>query len=265
MRFASPKTALLYDSVSHLDAYNPAPMARVDKKLAEQRRGELAAFIEARNLKPSRWAKAAGVSDGTIRNFLNGISDTLTQATIDALANAERVDAADIFPSMTKPKPQGDAKPGDNNRREVVLNSSEAVPLPIGSVVTGADDLPILGHAKGGSDAYFIDNGEIAGYTMRPTNLKGVKDAYAVEIWDRSMEPALKHGHLAAVHPRKQPQNGDEVVIQLHDGQALVKELAGQNAKEWVFKQHNPAKKIKIGRDLVKAVHLIVYANRIRT
>lgn len=132
-------------------------------------------------------------------------------------------------------------------------------------MVTATRNLPILGHAKGGEDAFFIDNGEIAGYTMRPHILDGVADAYAVEFWDTSMEPALKHGHLGWVHPRKPVKPGDDVVVQLNDGQALVKSLVRRTENHLVLRQYNPPKDFKIDRAAVKAIHLIVGTLRVAT
>jgi len=132
-------------------------------------------------------------------------------------------------------------------------------------MVTGTRNLPILGHAKGGEDAFFIDNGEIAGYTMRPHVLDGVSDSYAVEFWDTSMEPALKHGHLGWVHPRKPVKPGEDVVVQLNDGQALVKTLVRRTDTHIVLRQYNPAKDFKIERGAIKSIHLIVGTLRVVT
>ena len=144
--------------------------------------------------------------------------------------------------------------------------ASGGVALPVTPpMVTSSRNLPILGHAKGGEDAFFIDNGEIAGYTMRPHVLEGVADAYAVEFWDTSMEPALKHGHLGWVHPRKPVKPGDDVVVQLNDGQALVKTLVRRTEAQLILRQYNPPKDFKIDRALIKSVHLIVGTLRVVT
>lgn len=131
--------------------------------------------------------------------------------------------------------------------------------------LTGEQDLPILGHAKGGEDGFFIENGEIAGYTMRPYILNGVSDAYAVNIWDTSMEPAFKHGHIAWVHPRKPVKAGDDVVVQLHDGQALIKCLVRQTETFLILHQYKPDKDIRIPQENVKSIHLVVGSIRVIT
>jgi phage repressor protein C with HTH and peptisase S24 domain len=151
---------------------------------------------------------------------------------------------------------------------DLFASRASAIPgAPVRStpMVTGTRNLPILGHAKGGEDAFFIDNGEIAGYTMRPHILDGVNDAYAVEFWDTSMEPALKHGHLGWVHPRKPVKPGDDVVVQLNDGQALVKTLLRRTDTHVVLRQYNPPKDFKIERGAIKSIHLIVGTLRVVT
>lgn len=133
-----------------------------------------------------------------------------------------------------------------------------------GGLKAGAKDLPIHGYGKGGHGGYFIDQGALVGMTYRPNILADVQDAYAVEIWDHSMYPALKHGHVALVHPRKTPLPGDEVVVVLTDGQALIKELVRRTDKALVLKQHNPPEEIRIDRARVKLLHLIVDSPRVR-
>ena len=154
----------------------------------------------------------------------------------------------------------------DDGRINVVAAGTPAMALAkTPPMITESRSLPILGHAKGGEDAFFIDNGEIAGYTMRPHVLDGVSDAYAVEFWDTSMEPALKHGHLGWVHPRKPVKPGDDVVVQLNDGQALVKTLVRRTDGHIVLRQYNPAKDFKVDRNTIKSIHLIVGTLRVVT
>ena len=132
-------------------------------------------------------------------------------------------------------------------------------------MLAGRRDLPILGHAKGGDDAYFIDNGIVSGFAERPSVLDGVEGAYAVEFWDTSMEPVLKHGHLGWVHPLKSIKPGDDVVVQTKDGQAIVKTLVRRTESHVILRQYNPAKDFKLEREKIKAIHLIVGTLRVVT
>lgn len=54
----------------------------------EALRAGLAQFIKSRGLTVSGWCKRAGVTEGTLRSFLAGRSQTLTHATLAALAYA---------------------------------------------------------------------------------------------------------------------------------------------------------------------------------
>lgn len=62
----------------------------------ENRRRALRAFMERRGLKPTPWAKSAGVSDGAIRAFLKGDSDSLTANTYEKLAAAVDASPAEL-------------------------------------------------------------------------------------------------------------------------------------------------------------------------
>src|SRR3954454_14636742 len=54
----------------------------------EALRAGLARFIKSRGLTVSGWCKRAGITEGTLRSFLAGRSQTLTHATLAALAYA---------------------------------------------------------------------------------------------------------------------------------------------------------------------------------
>lgn len=125
-------------------------------------------------------------------------------------------------------------------------------------------DLPIRGHVEGGEEAHFIDNGDPMGFTYRPFALRDVAEAYAVEIHGDSMSPALKPGQVAYVHPKRAVKVGDEVVIQLKDGQALVKELVRRTEHQVIVRQWNPAKEFKIDRKKIESIHLILFSDRTR-
>jgi phage repressor protein C with HTH and peptisase S24 domain len=129
----------------------------------------------------------------------------------------------------------------------------------------GEPDLQILGNARGGSDGFFLDNGAVHGYTPRPLDLVGIPEAYAVYMVGDSMTPAIKHGWLCYVNPLKPPAPGDDVVVQLSDGQGFIKELVRRTTKAVICKEYNPeAREISYPREQVASVHLIVSSTRVR-
>lgn len=121
-------------------------------------------------------------------------------------------------------------------------------------------DLKVLGFVKAGRVGYYPDNGETLEMTERPPMLAGVPDGqcYAVYIDDVSMVPALKPGYIAWVHTRRPAMPGDNIVIELTDGQAFVKELVRRTEKHLICKQWNPEEEIRFEQAKVRAVHLVV-------
>lgn len=99
----------------------------------------------------------------------------------------------------------------------------------------------------------------------RPIELAGVDGAYAVYMVGDSMSPAIKNGYLCYVNPNKPPAPGDDVVVQLTDGQGFIKELVRRTAKAIICREYSPSpREISYARGKVKSVHLIVSSTRIR-
>ncbi|MBX7200321.1 MAG: hypothetical protein K1X51_13220 [Rhodospirillaceae bacterium] len=244
-----------------------AGMVEIDDKIAAARRKQLKAFMDARGLKARPWAIAAGLkSDGTIRNFLKGLTGTLTQNTVERLARAAQVPVAAIFPDAPLDA-QGPMAPGvatvdiHNNadpRGLVAARNVPAVSFLQDRRQGLARDLPIRGHTKAGKEGFFIDQGETWGFAMRPETLRGVAEAYAVRVHDDSMSPRYEPGTVLLVDPFRQPKPGDNVIIQLTDGQAFVKVLARRAAGIVTCSQFNPKKTIEYKQSKVKSVHLVV-------
>lgn len=127
----------------------------------------------------------------------------------------------------------------------------------------GPRDLPILGYVKAGGLGFFIGNGDRQGVTVRPEALRDVTTAYAVRVHDDSMSPALEPGYLLFVDPTRPVKPGDNVVIQLQDGQAFIKRLVRRTEKAMICKQYNPAGEVKYEPNKVKSVHVVVQVSMI--
>lgn len=74
-----------------------APRPRSHGAAAEQRREAFRAFMTSRRLRPTLWAKQAGVSSGEILGFLTGRSRGFSQEVAEKLARAARVQVGDMF------------------------------------------------------------------------------------------------------------------------------------------------------------------------
>ncbi len=165
-------------------------------------------------------------------------------------ATADSADAA-----LSRPSPH-DAS------RAALLAVARAPGAP---AFSGPRDLKILGHAKGGAEGWFIENGEIQGLTIRPDVLIGVKDAYAIYVRDLSMAPAFEPNFLVWVDPSRPVTPGNDVIVQLVDGQAFIKRLVRRTQRAVVCRQWNPARDIDFPTAKIKAIHLVVGQLRVQT
>src|SRR3979411_2572638 len=69
----------------------------------------------------------------------------------------------------------------------------------------GTEPIPIRSAARGGGEQEtFLEDGAI-GYTPRPSNLSGVRGAYAIYMVGAGMEPRYEQGWLLHVNPYKPP------------------------------------------------------------
>jgi transcriptional regulator with XRE-family HTH domain len=99
----------------------------------------------------------------------------------------------------------------------------------------------------------------------RPPALWAARDAYAIYLHGSSMEPRFYAGELAVVDPRRPPSPGDDVVVQLNDGNGgsdvitvLVKQLVRATGSYVELRQFNPAQTFRIPRGQVARLHRIV-------
>lgn len=225
-------------------------------KLQEAARRYIAAVSAATGWNYTTIARRAGLASTTVTRFMNepGVRHMLSAR---SLAKIAAISSVPVPAELGGTVPMiADAEPG---QREF-SPSSTPIPPP------GPRDLPVRGHAKGGSaGAYFFEQGIVQAYVERPWFLMGVPAAYAVYIQNDSMEPVFRHGHLAYVNPSVPPSPGDDVVIHLKDGQGFVKRLVRRTARALIAEQFNPARQLEWATDSVEAMHLIVASLRVRS
>lgn len=235
------------------------PVGRADDKTAEARRAQLRRFMEARELKPSAWARAAGLkSDGVIRNFLSGASKTMTLDTISKLAAAEKVSVTDIFPGVEISPAAVASRAGNKFVPEITNAGVTSIP-GMSAIETWPKDLPIKGHAKGGLEGFFLDQGDTHGMARRPPALVGINDAFAVYVHDDSMYPAFEPGQVVWINPHHPIAPENNVVIEMHDGQAFIKRLKRRTAKQIICMQWNPKKDVVYEASEVKRLYYVLW------
>jgi phage repressor protein C with HTH and peptisase S24 domain len=216
----------------------------------------------------AKLAVAMGLKEPTVRSAMNG-TRALTANSAEQYAKFLHVGAAWLLygtggalsSKATQPLMgglSGAQQPFDSSKEP----KHSLTFVPGASGMSGPKDLPILGYVRAGVDGFFINNGEVQGYTVRPENLVGVSGAYSVYVHEASMFPAFEPGHLVWVDPVKPAVPGDSVIIQLLDGQSFLKRLKRRTEKAVICEQWNPAGEVKYDTAKVKTVHLVVGQNR---
>lgn len=179
---------------------------RVTKKqIANNQRKAIKIFMAARDLSVNGWCKDAGLSEGTLRNFLKGVSGEIGTANLELLANAAGVMVGDILNASSPPQVPvlGKAGAGD-----------EVIPL---------DDLPLCDgfseHDKQDMNCEFVD---APPGTYEPHMI-------ALRVVGDSMEPYVEDGELVFYSKcRRSGFNdliGRKVVAKLKDGRCYIKTL----------------------------------------
>src|SRR5213076_311531 len=154
-------------------------------------------------------------------------------------------------PGVAMPRPEGPARRG----RPPLAPSAR-----VGAA--GNEPIPIRSAARGGRDQeMFLADGPI-GYTPRPSNLSGVRGAYAIYMVGDSMEPRYQPGWLLHVNPFKPPTRGRDVVVYKEGDAVLIKQFVGWDGDTLVLHQLNPAQAISNARGEIRECHLVVGADQ---
>jgi len=244
-------------------------------RMRERQKQQLDTFIEQTGLTLTALADEAGIAPSTLTRFYNSTEHKhiLSATTFMKIAAA-------VARRATRTVAHSSFDEGEDARRETVdsLSETETVLQQVVKNLEGRDisgykrllhepygdaqsHIPVLGGAVGGNDGEFLMNGQINEYVLAPPALSRVVGAYALYMWGDSMTPKYEEGQLLYVHPTRPPRSKDYVVVQLHNGTALIKRFVSASAETLKLEQFNPAMVIEIPRDLVKATHTIMLAD----
>jgi phage repressor protein C with HTH and peptisase S24 domain len=150
----------------------------------------------------------------------------------------------------------------------------------IAAVRSWSKDVPVYGTALGGDlelddvdremqvEQTVLEVSDTIELVRRPPAFAGNRNLYAVYVAGSSMEPRYEPGDLLYVDPRRPPAIGDDVVVQLRDGNghdgndriicALIKRLVRRNASGIELEQYNPPLRFKLASQHVSEVHRVV-------
>jgi len=206
------------------------------------------------------WAGRANTSPSNITRFLkSGDAHMPTMRTLTKLSAAAGTSpvvfkeeaatrAGESLQVVTKKRQTS----GDVDLRQVVK----------GPIVEGPGDLPIYTSADNGPGEMLITFEPIE-YVGRPEPLKGVPQAYGFYCVGNSMSPRYERGDLVLVHPGRPPIKGDDVLVikvaeSTNEHIALVKRFERETPETLFLRQLNPKKIIKISRQEVHSINLII-------
>lgn len=132
--------------------------------------------------------------------------------------------------------------------------------------------LPLYGSAFGGEYGAMDDHVELTElylsdvleYLVRPDYLGADNQAYALKILGDSMAPRYEPGEKVAISPREPVAIGDDVIVQLREGDdhrirlVLIKRLLRSNREFVELKQFNPERTFTVPRREIAHIHKVV-------
>ena len=113
------------------------------------------------------------------------------------------------------------------------------------------------GETGSGIELVAIDGAEVLDHLPRPESLASDRDAYALTIVGDSMWPRFRPGRRIAVSPRSPVAIGDDVVVRVGKGRALVKELVKRTGAWLELRQFNPDLTFRMDAADVEAIHTV--------
>lgn len=155
--------------------------------------------------------------------------------------------------------------------------------LPSGFRNPGGDGIKVLGTAycddlavegeDGGPfkvERLLLETDHVVRLIERPPALWNARDAYGIYFHGASMEPRFYQGEIGIADPRRPPSPGDDVVVQLNDGNGgrdvvtvLVKQLVRATSAYVELRQFNPPHIFRIPRNQVARLHRLIGRNEL--
>ena len=116
--------------------------------------------------------------------------------------------------------------------------------------------VPVVGTAMLGEEGYYTElehpTGHGDGYVE---HYSADTNAYALRVKGDSMHPAIRHGQFVLVEPNGQCVPGENVLLSLHDGRKMVKELVTERPDSITVMSVNGSQRITFDRTQVECMH----------
>jgi SOS-response transcriptional repressor LexA len=121
-------------------------------------------------------------------------------------------------------------------------------------------DLPVIGAVKGGGEGFYFNEGDPKEFVIRPANLAGATNAFALYVQGDSMEPRYFAGEILYVNPNRPVTKGCFVAVEFNDGRGMIKQFQRRDDKLIVLHQFNPSKDLRLQAKEVKQMYRITGA-----
>ena len=107
------------------------------------------------------------------------------------------------------------------------------------------------------SNGFYFNEGDAKDFVERPSNLKGVFNAFSLYVDGESMEPRYYPGELLYVDPTRPLTRNCYVAVELSNGLGLIKQFISRTDDEVVLRQFNPPKDFHLKASEVKHIFKI--------
>lgn len=117
----------------------------------------------------------------------------------------------------------------------------------------------VYGYAAGAGEKIAVATGSELRWVPIHPNQRGYAKVGAAEVVGESMYPRFKPRELAYFVFDVMPPRGDDVIIELLDGTALIKEYVGRTPENLIVREFFPADRtFEVSLKTVKALHAVV-------
>jgi SOS-response transcriptional repressor LexA len=205
------------------------------------------------DLSPNAWAVKAGVSRTVWADMRR--HGNPSRRTLEKLLQVAGSSLAEFEALRIESEPRGQsriakalAEPG-----AVQWTPAGLSPLPLVTVGLAGE----WGRTASGIPLLAMDRNALIDRLPRPVGLAGDPAAYAITIVADSMWPRFRPGRRVAVSPASPVVVGDDVLLSLTEGNALLGELVRRPSQSLELRQFNPDVTFSIPSKEIAALHKI--------
>jgi hypothetical protein len=141
--------------------------------------------------------------------------------------------------------------------RELAAQPADAPPAAAQYDET-SEVVPLFGYANAAGSTLRISEDQRVGVVPAHPGQRGARSAFAFIVFGDSLSPRLSHGEVGYAVRNRTPVKGQPFIIELNNGDALVKLFDGADDSTIFAKQLSPKKDLSWALRDVAAIHAVV-------